>query len=230
MSQATATKPATVPTAKDAAPRIVRNPDVGTLINEAGQAASTMLAKCKEAASKAAQQLDPAKPLAARLDEVTALYASDFKAAGHNIRALFVDALVLEAARINPTPIVVTVKAMGTDGKATDQNVPAADALTMSKHAMRDAAKQVREQSGMARKSGGGRKPAAKITPAVADPATDPTVKMSEMDAFSAWLDNLEPYLLDSVYHGKIAARLVELGYTLGKAAPGRKIKGAASA
>ena len=151
MSQATVTAPASVPTAQDVAPRIVRDPDVGVLINEAGQAASTMLAKCKEAAAKAATQLDPAKPLAARLDEVTALYSSDFKAAGHNIRALFVDALVLEAARINPTPIVVTVRAMGKDGKSSDQNMPAAEALTLSKHAMRDAAKQDREQSGRAR-------------------------------------------------------------------------------
>ena len=222
---ATATAPATQ---QAATPRVTRDASVGQLITEAGQAASTMLAKCKEAAAKAAPQLDPSKPLAARLDEVVSLYASDFKAAGHNIRALFVDALVLEAAKVNPTPVHVVVRAIGKDGKMADQTMEAGEALNASKHAMRDAAKQVREQSGMARKAGGGRKatPVATVTPPAADPATDPTVKMSDMDAFSAWLDNLEPYIKDSVYHTKIQARLIELGFTLGKAAPGRKIKG----
>ena len=222
---ATATAPATPAT--PATPRVTRDASVGQLINEAGQAASTMLAKCKEAAAKAAAQLDPSKPLAARLDEVVALYAADFKAAGHNIRALFVDALVLEAAKVNPTPVHVVVRAIGKDGKMADQTMEAGEALNASKHAMRDAAKQVREQSGMARKAGGGRKASTPTTtPAAADPATDKTIKASEMDAFSAWLDNLEPYIKDSVYHTKIQARLIELGYTLGKAAPGRKIKG----
>ena len=198
---------------------------VGTLINEAGQAASTMLAKCKAAAEAAAVQLDASLPMAQRLDAVVKLYEADFKAAGHNIRALFVDALVLHAAGQNKTPTHVVVRAMGKDGKMADQTMEAGEALNASKHAMRDAAKQVRDQAGIGRKAGGGRKAATPTTtPAAADPATDKTVKASEMDAFSAWLDNLEPYIKDSVYHAKITARLIELGYTLGKAAPGRKI------
>ena len=203
---------------------IARLETVGVLINEAGQAASTMLAKCKQAAEAAAVQLDASKPLAARLDAVVKLYEADFKAAGHNIRALFVDALVLHAAQQNKTPTHVVVRAMGKDGKMSDQTMAAGEALNASKHAMREAAKQVREQAGIGRKSGGGRKPAATTTPAAADPAADKTVKASDVDAFNAWLDNLEPYIKDSVYHAKITARLIELGYTLGKAAAGRKI------
>jgi hypothetical protein len=208
---AQATTPATI--ARDAA--------IGTLINQAGQAAASMLALCKDAASKAAAQLDPAKPMGERISAVVALYADDFKAAGHNVKALFSDALTLHAAAQTP----VSVKAIGTDGKQTDQHVKAADAVNMPKHAMRDAAKQVREAHNIGRKAGGGRKAAA---PAAA-PA-QAAVTATEVDAFNAWLDNTETYMNDAVYHPRIVARLIELGYRLEKAAKGRIVKGAASA
>ena len=197
-----------------------RDATVGALINKAGRAAASMLALCKEAAQAAAGQLNPAQPMGERIEAVCALYADDFKAAGHNVKALFKDALTLLAAKDTP----VTVDAMGKDGKKIEQHITAAEAVSMPKHAMRDAAKQVREAHGLARKSGAGRKPAAAKN---ADPAPD--VK-TEIDAFSAWLDNLEEYLTDAVYHGRITARLIEMGYTLGKAAKGRKITGSASA
>lgn len=211
MAQATA--PATI--ARDAA--------IGTLINQAGQAAASMLALCKDAASKAAAQLDPAKPMGERIATVVALYADDFKAAGHNVKALFSDALTLHAAAQTP----VSVKAIGADGKQTDQHVKAADAVNMPKHAMRDAAKQVREAHNIGRKAGGGRKAAAPVNSGA---APDPAVKATEIDAFNAWLDNTETYLNDAVYHPRIVARLIELGYTLNKAVKGRKVTGAASA
>ena len=195
---------------------------VGTLINEAAQAGNTMLAKCKEAAAQAAKQLDHKKPIAARIADVVALYADDFKAAGHNIKSLFTDALTLHAAAAAP----VMVQVIGKDGKKQDEATTAAAALESSKHNMRDAAKQVREQNGMARKAGAGRKAAAK--PAATLPAA-PDMK-TEADAFSAWLDNLPEYLNDAVYHPKIVARLIENGYTLSKAAKGTRIHGKAAA
>ena len=195
-----------------------RDPAAGALIIKAGKAAASMLQCCKEAAAVAAKQLNPAQPMGDRIDAVCSLYAEDFKAAGHNVRALFKDALTLHAAAQCP----VTVDAIGKDGKKTEQHITAAQAVSMPKHAMRDAAKQVREAHGLARKAGGGRK----AKPAAASPAP----AASEIDAFSAWLDNLEEYLTDSVYHGRITARLIEMGYTLNKATQGRKIKGAASA
>jgi len=197
-----------------------RDATVGALINKAGRAAASMLALCKEAAQAAAGQLNPAQPMGERIESVCALYADDFKAAGHNVKALFKDALTLLAAAQTP----VTVDAMGKDGKKIEQHITAAEAVAMPKHAMRDAAKQVREVHGLGRKAGAGRKPAA---PKNADPAPD--VK-TEIDAFSAWLDNLEEYLTDAVYHGRITARLIEMGYRLDKATQGRKIKGSASA
>jgi hypothetical protein len=191
---------------------------VGTLINEAGQAAASMLAKCREAAAKAAGQLNGAKPMQERISEVVSLYKTDFESAGHNVKALFVDALTLHAAAQTP----VSVSVIGADGKKTEEHTTAAKALTMPKHAMRDAAKQVREVHGMGRKSGGGRKATTKKSPAAKDPVAD-EVKQ-EVDAFSAWLDNLAEYLTDTVYHPKITARLSELGYTLNKAVKGRKV------
>lgn len=197
---------------------------VGTLINEAGQAAASMLAKCKEAAAKASKQLNSAKPMNERIAEVVALYKADFDSAGHNVKALFVDALTLHAAAKTP----VSVQSMGADGKLAETHTTAAVALDLPKHAMRDAAKQVREVHGMGRKSGGGRKVSPKTTPAAKDPVAD-NIKQ-EVDAFSAWLDNLEEYLKDSVYHPKILARLGEMGFILDKAVKGKVVKGKASA
>lgn len=210
------TTPATAvaPATRDAA--------IGTLINEAGQAAASMLAKCKEAAGQAAKQLDPSKPLPERIGAVVLLYSADFTAAGHNVKALFVDALTLHAAAQTP----VSVNVIGKDGKKVDTHVTAAEAVEMSKHNMRDAAKQVREAHGMGRRAGGGRK-AAPTPPANAPAAPD--VK-TETDAFSAWLDNLEPYFTDAVFHGRITARLIEMGFVVTKATKGRAVKGAASA
>lgn len=203
---------------------IIRDATVGALILEAGAAGQTMLAKAKEAAAKAAVQLDASKPIAERIAAVTSLYAKDFETAGHNVKALFVDALTLHAA----ATCTVAVSIVGADGKKVDEHITAAEAVDRSKHAMRDAARQVRETHGFGRKAGGGRKAAPKAAPAA--PANDATVTAADVDAFAAWLDNLDEYLRDAVYHPRIVARLIELGYTLGKSAKGTIVKGAASA
>jgi hypothetical protein len=213
MSKATKAATATVAT-RDAA--------IGTLINEAGQAAQSMLAKCKEAAQKAAGQLDAAKPMGERIAAVVSLYAADFTAAGHNVKALFVDALTLHAAAQCP----VMVNTIGKDGKKVDTPVTAAEAVNMPKHAMKDAAKQVREAHGIGRKTGGGRKTTPKATPAA--PAAPDMVK-TEVDKFSVWLDDLEGYFKDAVFHPRIVAHLITLGFSVSKAAKGKTVKGAAS-
>lgn len=199
-----------------------RDASIGTLINEAGQAAQSMLTKCKEAAQKAAAQLDPAKPMGERIGAVVSLYAADFTAAGHNVKALFVDALTLHAAAQCP----VMVNTIGKDGKKVDTPVTAAEAVNMPKHAMKDAAKQVREAHGIGRKTGGGRKTTAAKTPAA--PAAPDMVK-TETDKFSAWLDDMEGYFKDAVFHPRIVAHLITLGYSVNKAAKGKTVKGAAS-
>jgi hypothetical protein len=196
-----------------------RNQQVATLIAGAGKAAATMLQKCKEAAQVASAQLDPAKPMAARIDDVVALYADDFKAAGHNVRALFKDALTLHAASTAP----VVVRAKGKDDKMEDVPMTAVDALKTSKHSMRDAASQVREANGMGRT-----KKAAVKKPDTTPNAPAPTA--SEVDQFSAWLDAMPAYLGDAVYNPRIVAALISEGWTISRAARGKVVTGKASA
>jgi hypothetical protein len=221
MAKATKTPAAQAP----ATPAIVAHRDTATaaLILQAGEAAGTMLALCKEAGKAAAAQLNPATPIGQRIADVVALYSADFATAGHNVKALFVDALTLHAAAQTP----VTVSAI-VDGKKADVHVTAAEAAAMPKHAMRDAAKQVREAIGTARKTSTKAKPAAKMP--VAPPAPDMTVTAGEIDGFSAWLANLDAYFTDAVFHQKIVARLIDCGYVVTKATKGKIVKGAASA
>lgn len=214
---AKATTPAAIIAHRDAA--------AGALILKAGEAAATMLQSCKEAAALAAKQLNPATPVGQRIADVVALYSADFTAAGHNVRALFVDALTLHAAGQTP----VTVSAI-VDGKKADVHVTAAEAAAMPKHAMRDAAKQVREAIGTARKTSTKTKTKTAPKMPAAAPAPDMTVTATEIDGFSAWLENFDAYFTDAVFHQKIVARAIDCGYVITKAAAGRKVTGKASA
>ena len=197
-----------------------RNAQTAALILKAGKAAASMLSLCKEAAQQAAAQLNPETPMRERVDAVVALYAQDFATAGHNVRALFKDALTLHAAAATP----VTVSAM-VDGKKQDVHTTAGEAASMPKHAMRDAAKQVREATGTARKAGGGRKTTASEKMQAAEQAVGlDNVTMTQVDIFANWLDALPEYLGDAVYHPRIVAALIGAGYSLNKAAKGRVI------
>ena len=220
---AKATKPAAAQAPAPAAIVAHRDAETAALILKAGEAANSMLAFCKDAAKAAAAQLNPAKPMGERIEGVMSLYAADFATAGHNVKALFKDALTLHAAAQTP----VTVKSM-VNGKSTDVHITAGEAAALPKHAMKDAAAQVRAANNMGRKSGGGRKPAAKM-PAAA-PAPDMTVTSTEIDGFTAWLANLDAYLTDVIYHQKIVARAIECGFVISKATKGTKVTGKASA
>jgi hypothetical protein len=209
-----------------AAPAIVAHRDEGTaaLILKAGKAAESMLQLCKEAGKAAAAQLNPAQPMGERIESVMALYAADFATAGHNVKSLFKDSLTLHAAAQTP----VTVSAM-VNGKKADVHITAGEAAAMPKHAMKDAAAQVRAANNMSRKTGGGRKPAAAKMPA-APAAPDMTVTATEIDGFSAWLENFDAYFTDAIFHQKIVARAIDCGYVISKAIKGTIIKGKASA
>lgn len=224
-TKSTTTKPTPARAAKDAAVVASRDANVGTLINKAGQAAQSMVDLCREAAILAAKQLNPAKPLQERVAEVMSLYAADFTAAGHNVKALFGDVLLLQA--MANSPVVVSVVAEG--GKKVDKQMTAGEAASCSKHALRDAAKQVREQAGIGRKV----TPRAPKTTAETASSTveqPATVAASDVDKFMDWLDMLPEYLTDSVYHPRIVARLIELGFRLEKAVRGRVVVGEAGA
>lgn len=194
--------------------------DVVAALNKAAKAATNMLTFCRQAADMAATQLDMAEEPKTRVQTVASAYNAQFAGADANVKQNFVAFLTLHA--FPDAPVTTTKKV---EDEKIDIHTTAAEILAkpISKHTLRDVAKQVREHAGTARKTGGGAKPKA-AAPATAAPVA------SDMDAFSAWLDNLEEYLSDSVYHGKVVARLIEAGYTLGKATKGKVIKGAASA
>ena len=187
-------------------------------LNKAAKAATNMLTFCRQAADMAASQLDMAEEPKTRVQTVVTIYNPAFVGVDANVKQNFIAFLTLHA--FPDAPVTTTKKV---DDEKIDIHSTAAEILAkpVSKHTLRDVAKQVREHAGTARKTGGGAKPKATAN-------TAPVA--SDMDAFSAWLDNLEEYLSDSVYHGKVVARLIEAGYTLGKATKGKVIKGTASA
>ena len=192
--------------------------DAMAALNKAAKAATNMLMFCRQAADMAAAQLDMTEEAKSRVQTVVTIYNPAFVGVDANVKQNFVAFLTLHA--FPEAPVTMTKKV---DDEKIDVHATAAEILAkpISKHTLRDVAKQVREHAGTARKTGGGAKPTAAVNTAP---------QASDMDAFSAWLDNLEEYLLDSVYHGKVVARLIEAGYTLGKATKGKVIKGAASA
>ena len=192
--------------------------DAMAALNKAAKAATNMLTFCRQAADMAASQLDMAEEPKSRVQTVVTIYNPAFVGVDANVKQNFVAFLTLHA--FPDAPVTTTAKV---DDEKIDIHSTAAEILAkpVSKHTLRDVAKQVREHAGTARKPGGGTKPKAAVNTAP---------QASDMDAFSAWLDNLEEYLSDSVYHGKVVARLIEAGYTLGKATKGKVIKGAASA
>jgi hypothetical protein len=185
---------------------------VDALIRQAGEAGATMYAKAREAAKLAAAELPKGKPIADAVAAVVALHKTAFAAAGHNVKAIFTDALWLLAA---PAAETVEIKVAGTpDNKP--HNVKAADAVEQPKHAMRAAAAQVRELHGASRAKGGGRKAAA-ILPvnASAQAAIDNATFFAE----------LTRRIADPADLAKIVAALETAGYTVSK--KGKTVKSA---
>ena len=117
-------------------------------IAKARNASATMLASCKAAAKAAARQLDKKLPLRDRIEVVMFCYREAIDGDA-NVRANFKDALTLLACADSP----VSIEVRGEEIQTT-----AAEAVDMPKHAMKAAAKAIRDDNGMGRKSGGGRK------------------------------------------------------------------------
>ena len=184
---------------------IVRNTEVVVSIKKAADAAKNMFKHCVEAAKLAAQN-PPEGALPDVLNAIMAEYSPELADAGHNVKAIFKDALTLALAPT--TPISFTEKK---DGQEVETHTTAATAINMAKHAMKDAAKQVREENGMARKVGGGRKPAQPAT--IPSQVTD--TSNNEDLAFAAFIHNLPVYFKDADKALKITAVLKEMGLKL---------------
>jgi hypothetical protein len=187
---------------------VLRSDLVSTAILEAGEAMGTVLAKCQYAAKIASTTANPAGlKLKDHLETIMVLYKEDLDKAGHNVKALFKDALTLCLAPATPVSLEIIQ-----GGKKVETHKTALEAVDMPKHAMQEAAKQVREANGMARATGGGRKP---VQPTTAPAQATPEAKDA---AFSAWLANLPVYLKDVETAKQITGKLNELGLKLQKA------------
>jgi hypothetical protein len=128
-------------------------------------------------------------------------YADDIVKVDHNVKAIFKDCLLLCLAP--DTSISLDGKV---DGKKVDVQTTAKAAVDMSKHNLREAAKQVREANGMARATGGGRKPAQPVT------APEQVTADSEELAFAAWLANVPVYAMDIKKAARVKAAFEDLG------------------
>ena len=185
---ATATATATVITA---------TPAVVTLINAAGKAAGTMYSKTLEAAKLASAELNGSKPMAARIAEIVSLYGDTFKALktnANNVRSIFVDALTLHACAGSQVEIA--------GPKNSSQKMSAVKAVeTLAKNPMREAAKQVRDQHGM------GRKTAPKVVDA--KPAADTAGMQRET------LAEVADHMASPEFVAKLVALMDVAGYVL---------------
>lgn len=167
---------------------------VDSLILAAGKAAGTMYSKTVEAAGLAKLELDGSKPLAERIAAVMTAHADAFKTAGHNVRAIFSDALTLHACAGDQVEIA--------GPKDSVQKMSASKAVgTLAKNPMREAAKQVRAAHGIGRK----------VTPKVVSsaPKADAAALQNEV------LAELAEHIKDAAFVSKLTTFLAAAGYIM---------------
>jgi len=129
------------------------NAQVVSSIEEAVATSHSVYGSLRLAAQFAAPELDLDKPLGESVREVRNNY-SEYFAGDHNLQAVFNDFLTLHYAA--DTAVSFERKR----GKEVEEvHTTAEQAVQMSKHDMRKAAKEVRESEGEGRSTGGGRKP-----------------------------------------------------------------------
>lgn len=134
-------------------PTFVANPAVISSIEEAVATSHSVYGSLRLAAQFAAPELDTDKPVGEAVREVRTNY-SEYFAGDHNLQAVFTDFLTLHYAA--DTAVSFERKR----GKEVEEvHTTAEQAIELSKHEMRKAAKEVREAEGEGRKSGGGRTP-----------------------------------------------------------------------
>jgi len=186
--------------ATPAAKQSPRHGEVEALLTEAGQFASSMMTKIRTAAKIASETFVADAGVKDNVENAMAEYAKVLRDIDdHNVKANFNSALWVLAAELQR--IQVSVPQPHKPGTArVEKSVPAGEVINMSKHVLRDAAKQVREQVGAARAPGAGR-PAAQA-PAAVPAAAQPT-----------FFDQLEERLSDPGDFARIVAAIEKRGY-----------------
>ena len=190
---------------KTAVPQTTIKPiaEVVQHITKARNASATMLASCKAAAKAAARQLDVNLPLKSRIDVVVLCYAKQIDGDA-NVRSNFKDALTLLACADSPVSIEVGGKEIQTT---------ASEAVDESKHVMKAAAKAIRDDNGMGRREGAGRKSkseaaenASRLSPAKLDTSTNQR---------GAVINTVVQSLDDAAFFAEVKAKLAEAGFNI---------------
>jgi hypothetical protein len=194
-----------MPIEKTAVPQTTIKPiaEVVQHITKARNASATMLASCKAAAKAAARQLDAKLPLKSRIDVVVLCYAEQIDGDA-NVRSNFKDALTLLACADSP----VSIEVRGEEIQTT-----AAEAVDQSKHVMKAAAKAIRDDNGIGRREGAGRKAkseqaeqASRLSPAKLDTSTDQR---------GAVINTVVQSLDDAAFFAEFKAKLAEAGFNI---------------
>lgn len=169
-------------------------PSVDSLILAAGKAAGTMYSKTLEAANLAKLELDGKLPMAERIAAVMTAHAEAFKTAGHNVKAIFSDALTLHADAGRQVEIA--------GPKNSLQKMSASKAVeTLAKNPMREAAKQVRNLNGIGRK----------VTPKVVSSAP----KADDATLQRETLAEVAEHIKDAAFVSRLTTLLEAAGYVL---------------
>ena len=168
---------------------------VSASLKAACKASGSMLQACKEAAKAAARQLDANLPLLERINKVMLCY-KDVIGGDNNVRANFKDGLTLLACAQAPVSIEV---------RGVEVHTTAEKALDMPKHAMKAAAKAVREENGIGRATIAKRAPTQPSAPVVT-----PVDQMMRIIA-----SNIEAG--EEAFIAKLKATLAANGYLLKK-------------
>jgi len=178
------------------------------------EAGKTVLASCKSAAFEAKAQLDtkiesPTERVRAVVDAYKEVYGAD-----HNVKANFSDALYLLACGQQPISF--------TNRKGEETHTTAEQALEFSKHDLKKAVKELRDDNGESRKAGGGRKPRTPTKgeiPAPAVNATPQAIAHTAEKARKDFLAKIAKGLADEKFLAELRAVLSDNGYTLRKKA-----------
>jgi hypothetical protein len=134
---------------------LVKDTVVVNLLAEAVIAGVSLYRATMDAARNAAGQLDMSKPADEAIAEVRSLYVDDF-GGNANIRSIFTDGITLAYAGSAPVSFPT---GKDKNGKETEMHTTGIEAMDLPKHNMRAATKAVRDDLGIGRASGGGRKP-----------------------------------------------------------------------
>lgn len=179
------------------------NNEVVAQLTKAREASATMYASCRAAAKAAAKQLNANLPLKSRIEVVMLCYA-DAIDGDANVRANFKDALTLLACAESP----ISIEVRGEEIQTT-----AAEAVDMPKHTMKAAAKAVRDDNGMGRKSGGGRKPKSEQAENASRLSSVPLNTGASQRG--AVINTVITGLDDAAFFAEFKAKLAEAGFNI---------------